>query len=105
MNSCLLDSPQAAYAEKRGCGRQTLRVESPHKGPWYRAGQISGIFPSLCPSRNKARMHVAYSLPFLIAFVAFSGSKASGSNRPPIHSSISSCCSFSGFLMASKKSA
>jgi hypothetical protein len=42
--------------------------------------------------------------PFRIAFVAFDMSKASGSNRPPTHSSNSSCRSFSGFWMASKKS-
>jgi hypothetical protein len=31
--------------------------------------------------------------PSFIAFVAFAGSKSSESKRPPIHSSISSCCS------------
>jgi len=42
--------------------------------------------------------------PFFMAFVAAAGSKASGSNLPPTHSSNSSWRSWSGFWIASMKS-
>src|SRR5207248_5477906 len=62
-----------------------------------RAGVHQEKIVVLVISAHHPAMLLQSGNPFLIAFVAFDGSNFSGLNRPPTHSSISSCCSLSGF--------
>ena len=60
--------------------------------------QELGIGPLICRSSRQIHSSILQSgNPLVIAFVAGAGSKASGSNSPPTHSSITSYCSLSEF--------